>query len=138
MDVSMEAGERALAERNAVDVQDEPNPPPTPPPPQVRYSPVPSVGETDNGPNPRAPLHQKRHGYATIEVHQGAARVLRWENIDDGENEQPLPEAIFRQKEWFELAEWLATLPINNTERARYFELERVSLFVTFFVNILI
>ncbi|KAF8600617.1 hypothetical protein BDV93DRAFT_510657 [Ceratobasidium sp. AG-I] len=54
------------------------------------------------------------HGYAMIEYLD-----------EDGVDAPLVPENPLRQKEWFELAEWLSMMPLNNQERARYFEIER-------------
>lgn len=113
---------------------------PTPPPTQSREGRSPSTGGEEGFPDQTCGSPRRRHGFASIELHQGAAQVIRWENIDEdggdggggnegeGDSEQIHPEDVLRQKEWFELAEWLSTLPISNSERARYFDLERVSL----------
>lgn len=107
---------------------DEPCQPPASPPEHPSDGPDPVEAGIHDVRHEEPTPHQ-RHGYATIEVHRGAANVIRWEYLDDGGgNTQPGPESVLKQREWFELAEWLATLPINNRERAQYFELERVSL----------
>jgi hypothetical protein len=77
--------------------------------------------------NSTNPTHLKRHGYAMIEVHKNAARVIRWEVVDEPCHD-PSPEDMLQQKELFQLGEWLATIPISDRDRARYFEIERVSL----------
>lgn len=80
---------------------------------------------------PDAPrlARRRQHGYATVEVHENRARVIRWEYDDDVEA-QPSPADILRQHEWFELGEWLAGLDVSDSERARYFEMKRVSIAV--------
>ncbi|KAG8692783.1 hypothetical protein FRC09_010960, partial [Ceratobasidium sp. 395] len=67
------------------------------------------------------PAPRKKHGYATIETHADAGRVLRWERarqftIFDNPLEEPSS---------FETGEWLCQLPISNADRDRYFLIER-------------
>lgn len=130
MDMSTDAETDEQVDQDNAPPQDEPQPP-TPPQTQSRNSASPPIADAEEPQEPAPPPRRQHHGYASIEVYQGAAQVIRWENVDDangdGGDEQLRPEHILKQKEWFELAEWLSTLPISNTERARYFELERVS-----------
>lgn len=133
--ISSDDEDHEVKEQGTID-GGEPHSPPTAPPEQAHNSPDPPNAEAhiplNNGPKnapEKYPDRYLHHGYASIEVHGGAAKVVRWEYLDDkGAGMQPGPESVLRQKEWFELAEWLATMPINNRERARYFEMERVSL----------
>lgn len=99
--------------------------------------------DIDNPGNPRVDVHEpqnmphdplpevpqlirrRQHGYAMVEVHKTAARVIRWEFVD--EEHEPGPADMLRQREWFQLGEWLARLPISDGQRAAYFEMERVS-----------
>lgn len=76
---------------------------------------------------PEAPRFTRRqqHGFAMVEVHKTAARVIRWEFVD--EPHEPSPADILKQREWFRLGEWLGSLPISDNQRAEYFEMERVS-----------
>jgi hypothetical protein len=78
-------------------------------------------------PDPPPFSRRQHHGYATVEVHPTAARVIRWEYVD--ERSEPSAADILRQREAFKLGEWLARLPISDRERARYFEIKRVSAF---------
>jgi hypothetical protein len=67
---------------------------------------------------------QRRHGYAAVEIHKGAARIIRWEVEDSRE---PSPEQSDNQRRLFRLGEWLSKQPISNQARAEYFDIERVS-----------
>lgn len=87
-----------------------------------------------NGPNnppDGAPQFTRRrqHGYATVVAYKDSARVIRWEYVD--EEHHPSPADILKQREWFKLGEWLAKLAISDSEHAAYFEMKRVSLFMT-------
>lgn len=110
-----------------------PAPPASPPPPPPSPSPPPpppSLPPPSPPPPPPPPIAgPKRHGYAAIEVHNKAARVLRWEYVDTEESVEPSPADILRQKEIFEVAEWLARCPISDELRAEYFQFELVSTF---------
>lgn len=75
--------------------------------------------QTANEPTPR-----KRHGYAAVEIHKDAARVIRWE-VET--SEEISAEASARQKRLFRLGEWLSKQPISDQARAEYFDIERVS-----------
>ncbi|KAG8724800.1 hypothetical protein FRC09_013986 [Ceratobasidium sp. 395] len=80
-----------------------------------------STSEAPSNSIPDQPAPRKKHGYATIETHPNAARVLRWEAprvfaILDNPLEQPSS---------FETGEWLCELPISNADRDRYFMIER-------------
>lgn len=70
------------------------------------------------------PSPPKRHGYAAVEIHKGAARVIRWEREDPRETS---PEQVKDQRRLFRLGEWLSKQPISDQARAEYFDIERVS-----------
>jgi hypothetical protein len=89
------------------------------PKPSERPTPNERPGETTGRPSPR-----RRHGYAAVEIHQGAARVIRWEVEEERE---PSAEQSERQRRLFRLGEWLAKQPISDQARAEYFDIERVS-----------
>ncbi|KAG8711569.1 hypothetical protein FRC08_015732 [Ceratobasidium sp. 394] len=76
-------------------------------------------------PQPGVSSVPRRHGYATVEVHEHAARVIRWEYLDD-EPAKPDTGDALRQRELFLVAEWLARLPISDHLRAEYLSLEMV------------
>lgn len=67
---------------------------------------------------------RKRHGYAAVEIHKGAARVIRWEV---NETRETTPEQSEQQRRLFRLGEWLSKQPISDQARAKYFDIERVS-----------
>lgn len=87
-----------------------------------------------NGPRPTINPYQRpqtapnnpprRHGYAAIEVHKGAARIICWETI---ETREPAPKQSEQQRRLFRLGEWLSKQPISDQARAEYFDIERVS-----------
>ncbi|QRV77137.1 leucine-tRNA ligase [Ceratobasidium sp. AG-Ba] len=69
------------------------------------------------------PLDQPRrtYGYATVETHPNAARVLRYENPSPVTGlKNPLDNPSL-----FETGEWLCELPISNASRGQYFDIER-------------
>lgn len=80
----------------------------------------------DQPPEPPRFIRRQQHGYETVEVHENAVRVIRWDFIDEDEG-GPSPADILKQREWFEIGEWLARLPISDSERAAYFDMKRVS-----------
>jgi hypothetical protein len=67
------------------------------------------------------------HGYATIEVHPNAARVYRWYIEDEGPRDRIWQDDM-KEKEIFELCEWLIHAPISNTKRAEFLNFEIVSI----------
>jgi hypothetical protein len=66
----------------------------------------------------------RRHGFAAVEIHQGAARVIRWELEKETE---PSVEHSENQRWLFRLGEWLSKQPISDQAHAEYFDIERVS-----------
>ncbi|KAG8708011.1 hypothetical protein FRC08_000162 [Ceratobasidium sp. 394] len=86
---------------------------------------VPEAPQPPSTPEPVTPASQpippKTYGYVSVKPHPNAARVFCWEDpelVDRPVNPLDRPEL-------FEIGEWLAELPISNTNRARYFEIER-------------
>lgn len=92
---------------------------------QLRPTRIPDArpGQAAGEPHP-----QRRHGYAAVEIHQGAARVIRWE-VEE-EPQEPSPEQSAQQRRLFRLGEWLSKQPISDQARAEYFDIERVSFAV--------
>lgn len=78
------------------------------------------ASDVPNNPIPDPPqlTRRRQHGYATVEVHKTAARVIRWEYVDP--DDHPSPADVLKQQEWFKLGEWLASLPISDNQRAAY------------------
>lgn len=70
-------------------------------------------------------LGHKNHGYTTVEVFPGAARVTRWEYVDEAP--EPTPEEVRCHQRMFRLGEWLSKQPLSDQARAEYFDIERVS-----------
>lgn len=93
--------------------------------PNNHPQPTPNPSETPPFP-PKAARSFKCHGYATVEVFPGAARVTRWEYID--EPRELTPEEVRRHQRVFCLGEWLSKQPISDEVRAEYLDIERVSL----------
>lgn len=91
--------------------------------PEVR--PRPTLNPTEGAKQPTSEPHaRRRHGYAAVEVHNGAARVIRWEIEEPNGGTTELSE---EQKRLFRLGEWLSKQPISDQARAEYFDIERVS-----------
>ncbi|QRV84095.1 hypothetical protein RhiJN_12111 [Ceratobasidium sp. AG-Ba] len=64
---------------------------------------------------------RRNYGYATVKTHPNAAKVLRYENLEpQTELNNPLDNPSL-----FETGEWLCELPISDSSRARYFDIER-------------
>ncbi|KAF8607472.1 hypothetical protein BDV93DRAFT_553167 [Ceratobasidium sp. AG-I] len=102
-----------------------PDAPPSPPPlasPSPSPSPPPPAPPS---PPPPQEVRPRKHGYATVEVHPDAARIIRWEYADEaGPEREPNPADALQQKQLFQVCEWLMHLPISNAKRAEYFNLE--------------
>jgi hypothetical protein len=80
-------------------------------------------------PPPPRRSRPRKHGYAAVEVQSDAARIIRWEYADEpGPERQPDPADPLQQKRLFEVCEWLMHLPISNSKRAEYFNLEMACL----------
>jgi hypothetical protein len=75
---------------------------------------------------PPQPTQQKTHGYAAIEVHPHAAQVYRW-YFDDEHSGKQEPMDELQQKKYFEICEWLMTVPVSNEQRANFLNLVIVS-----------
>ncbi|KAF8594474.1 hypothetical protein BDV93DRAFT_565392 [Ceratobasidium sp. AG-I] len=92
--------------------------------PRARERPQPTVNHDVRPEQVAGQLNPpKRHGYAAVEVHQGAARVIRWELENPRETS---PKQFNNQKRLFCLGEWLSRQPISDQARAEYFDIERL------------
>ncbi|QRW09327.1 leucine-tRNA ligase [Ceratobasidium sp. AG-Ba] len=65
------------------------------------------------------PNTRRTYGYATVETHPNAARVLRYLTPEP----VVLLDNPLNQPRLFETGEWLCELPVSNADRARYFEI---------------
>lgn len=93
-------------------------------PQRARRWPKPTLDPAEPAQAPNPPNTRRRHGYAAVEIHQGAARVIRWEVEDPVEISA---EQLAQQRRLFRLGEWLSKQPISDQARAEYFDIERVS-----------
>ena len=95
MDVSTEDEGQGDNKKETMDDNNKPAQPFAPPVEHplehAHSSPGPVNANKVKAPN-KAPVPCQDHGYATIELHQGAAKVIRWEYLDnDNANTQPAP-----------------------------------------------
>lgn len=89
--------------------------------PQPPYIDAPGIWSPDPPPFSR----RWWHGYANVEVHPTAGKIVRWERVDEQANSTAAD--VLRQPEAFKLGEWLAHLPTDK-DRAKYFEIKQVSI----------
>jgi hypothetical protein len=95
--------------------------------PMYLPQPVPGVNP-HNSNTPRRSTH-KRYGYATVEEHPTAGKVLRYEPVapESRQRGNRTTEKLSEEKELFELAEWLANISCTDRERQKYFKFKAVS-----------